>query len=170
MAKDTMRTYPQSDHALPHWKYVLRCCEKCPCIYLIYQETYNQYSETTPSIRFYIYHIIGRCTTHGIILLKDNNICYMCKQESSSYNSTKNFTRKEIVMMETTISHFNTSFYIIAIQKLAIHLPHMCILGTNHFGAMLCTAFKRRELFQDVLCCCDYAERVVASFVHQIKS
>ena len=32
------------------------------------------------------------------------------------------------------------------------------------------TAFKRRELFQDVLCCCDYAERVVASFTNQIQS
>ena len=35
---------------------------------------------------------------------------------------------------------------------------------------MLCTAFKRRELFQDVLCSCDYAERVVASFTNKIKS
>ena len=32
------------------------------------------------------------------------------------------------------------------------------------------TAFKRRELFQDVLCCRDYAERVVASFSNQIQS
>ena len=32
------------------------------------------------------------------------------------------------------------------------------------------TAFKRRELFQDVLCCRDYAERVVASFANQIQS
>ena len=31
-------------------------------------------------------------------------------------------------------------------------------------------AFKRRELFQDVLCRRDYAERVVASFANQIKS
>ena len=31
------------------------------------------------------------------------------------------------------------------------------------------TAFKRRELFQDVLCRRDYAERLVASFANQIK-
>ena len=36
--------------------------------------------ETKPSIRFHIYHIIGRCTTHGRIKLKYNKICYMCKQ------------------------------------------------------------------------------------------
>ena len=32
------------------------------------------------------------------------------------------------------------------------------------------TAFKRRELFQDVLCCRDYFERVVAIFSNQIQS
>ena len=32
------------------------------------------------------------------------------------------------------------------------------------------TAFKRRELFQDVLCRRDYAEREVASFDNQIQS
>ena len=71
MAKATMCTYPQSDHALPHWKCVLRCCSKCPCVNLHDQETYNQYSKRTPSIQFHIYHIIGRCTAHGIIPLKD---------------------------------------------------------------------------------------------------
>ena len=32
------------------------------------------------------------------------------------------------------------------------------------------TAFKRRELFQDVLCRRDHAERVVASCANQIQS
>ena len=72
-------------------------------------------------------------------------------------------------MMETTISEFNTSFYIPAIQKLAFHLPHVRILGTNHCVEMRHTALKRRELFQDVLCCRDYAERVVASFANKIQ-
>ena len=34
---------------------------------------------------------------------------------------------------------------------------------------LLRTAFKRHVLFQDVFCCRDYAETVVASFAHQIK-
>ena len=72
--------------------------------------------------------------------------------------------------METTISGFRTSFYIPAIQKLAFHLPHVRILGTNHCGAMQRTAFKHCELLQVVLCRCDYAERVVASFAYQIQS
>ena len=64
--------------------------------------------------------------------------------------------------METTISDFHTSFYIPAINKLAFHLPIVRILGTNHCGESRRTAFKRRELFQDVLCSRDYAEKVVS--------
>ena len=93
----------------------------------------------------------------------------MCKQEFSPNKPTKIYTRKELVMMETSISDFHTSFYIPSIHKLAFHLPHVRILGKNHCGELLRTAFKRRELFQDVLCCRDYAERVVASFANQIQ-
>ena len=127
-------------------------------------------SETTPSIRFHIYYIIGHCTARGRIPLKDKKICYMCKQEYSPYESTKIYTIKDPVIMETNISDSYTSFYIPAIQKLAFCLPNVHILGTNNCGAIRCTAFKRRELFQDVLCCRGYDERVVASFAHQIQS
>ena len=73
-------------------------------------------------------------------------------------------------MMETNISSFHTSFYIPSIQKLAFHLPHVRILGTNNCGEMQRTAFKQRELFQDVICRRDYAKRVVAIFDNQIQS
>ena len=46
----------------------------------------------------------------------------------------------------------------------------MRILRTNHCGELRQTAFKQRALFQDVLCCRDYAERVLASFANQIQS
>ena len=72
-------------------------------------------------------------------------------------------------MMEIKISDFHTSFYIPSIQNLAYHQPHVRILGTNHCGEIRRTAFKRRELFQDVLCCRDYYERVFASFGNQIQ-
>ena len=72
--------------------------------------------------------------------------------------------------MKTTISDFHTSFFIPAIKKLAFHLPHVRILGTNHCGEMQRTAFKRRELFQYVLCRRDYSERVVSIFANQIQS
>ena len=44
MTKAKMCTYPQSDHALPHWKYVLRCCAECLCINI--PEKYPQYGFT----------------------------------------------------------------------------------------------------------------------------
>ena len=72
-------------------------------------------------------------------------------------------------MIETKISYFHTSFYIPAIQKLAFHLPHVRILGTNHCGEMRRTAFKRRELFQYFICRRDYAERLVARFSNKIQ-
>ena len=80
MANVTMCEYPQYDHTLPHWKYVLRCCANCPCNNIPDQETDNQYSDTTHLIRFHIYHIIARCTAHGRIPLKDKNICRKCKK------------------------------------------------------------------------------------------
>ena len=55
-------------------------------------------------------------------------------------------------MMETNISGFHIIFYIPAIQKIDFHLPHVRILGTNCCVEIRRTAFKQRELFQDVLC------------------
>ena len=106
-----MCIYPQSDHALPHCKFVYWCCSDCPCINIPDQETTKKHEETTPSIRFHIYHIIGCCTTHGRISLKDKNICYMCKQESLPDKSTNVYTRKELVMMDITISDFHQEKY-----------------------------------------------------------
>ena len=94
----------------------------------------------------------------------------MCKQDSVSEQSTKIYTRKELMMIETTISNFHTSFLISAIQKLAFYIPRVKLLGTNHCGDSRRNAFKLCESFQDVLCYCDYSESVVASFAHEIKS
>ena len=71
--------------------------------------------------------------------------------------------------METFISNFRTSFYKPEIQKLVLHLPQVRILGTNNCVSTHQEPFKRRTENQYVLCCCDYDERVVGSFVHQIK-
>ena len=73
-------------------------------------------------------------------------------------------------MTETKISNFYKSFYISEIQKLVFHLPHVKIIGKNHCGDSRWTAFKRRKQFQDVICCRDYADRIVASFPHKLQS
>ena len=73
-------------------------------------------------------------------------------------------------MMVTTISRFHTSFYIPEIQKLVFHISQVQILGINHCGDSLQNAFKRCKYFQDVPCCRDYDDGVVASLPHKIKS
>ena len=72
--------------------------------------------------------------------------------------------------METTISNFHTSFYTQEIQKFAFQIPHVQILGTNHCGDSRRIVFKCRKYFEDVLCRCDYSQKVVASFSHKIQS
>ena len=73
-------------------------------------------------------------------------------------------------MMETYIDYFHTSLYILEIQKIVFHLPHVRILGTNHSGNTRHEAFKRRRENQYMLCFRGYSERLVASFAHQIQS
>ena len=89
ISKATMYAYPQSYHVLSHWKCFLQCCAKFPSINIPDQETYDKYSDTIPSIRFHIYHIIVRCTTHRRLKLNDNKIFCKCKQDSVSEKSTK---------------------------------------------------------------------------------
>ena len=73
-------------------------------------------------------------------------------------------------MMETTISNFCTSFYITTIQKLVFHIPRVQIMGTSCYGDSRQNEFKCSKSFQDVLCCRDYSEKLVASFSNQIQS
>ena len=71
MAQAKMCAYPQSDHALPHYKCALKCCAKFPCVNIPDQETDDQYSDTRPSIILHIYHLIAHCTPHGRLMLND---------------------------------------------------------------------------------------------------
>ena len=118
-----MCTYSKPDHALPHLKCALRWCTKCPCVNLPDQETYDQYSNTTPSIWFNIYCLIENCTTHGRFLLNERKF-FACVNRILIQNNPQNiYTRKDLVEIETTIYNFYSSFYILAIHKLVFHIP-----------------------------------------------
>ena len=52
MAKATMCTYPLSDHALPHWKFVLQCCSECPYINLPDKETNKNMKRQQPQFGY----------------------------------------------------------------------------------------------------------------------
>ena len=43
MAKATVCANSQSYHALPHWKFVVRCFAQCPSINIPNQETYDNH-------------------------------------------------------------------------------------------------------------------------------
>ena len=46
----TLCAYPNYDHALPHQKFVLRCCADCPCINLPDQETDKNKKKQHPQL------------------------------------------------------------------------------------------------------------------------
>ena len=71
MAKSTMCVYSQSYHELPHFKCFIQCCAKCTSVDPPDQETDYQYSDTSTSIRFHIYHLIAHCSTHGRLPLNE---------------------------------------------------------------------------------------------------
>ena len=52
MEKSIMCTYPQSDHALPRWKCVLRCCADCPRNNIPDQETTKNTKKQHPQLGF----------------------------------------------------------------------------------------------------------------------
>ena len=52
MENATMCAYIQSDHALTHWKCVLRCCSDCTCINLPDQETDKNRKKQHPQLGF----------------------------------------------------------------------------------------------------------------------
>ena len=165
-----MCEYLQSDHALIHWNFVFQFCYRFSFVDLPDQEIDDQYSDTITSILSHIYHLIASCTSRRRIPLNDKKVVACVNSIMFQNNLQKIYTRKELVMMNTTISYFCTSFYIPANHKLVFALPHVQILGTNHCGDSRQTTFKHRESFQDVLCCHDFSYRVVAIFAHQIHS
>ena len=62
----------------------------------------------------YISHLSSNCTLYNTWKSYINwpKICQKCKQDCASEQTTKIYTRKYLVMMETTISNFHTSLYI----------------------------------------------------------
>ena len=48
MTKATMCANSQSDHALPHWKCILRCCAQCPRIIIPDQLTDDNRPNPSP--------------------------------------------------------------------------------------------------------------------------
>ena len=61
-------------------------------------------------------------------------------------------TRKDLVLLETSITEFREKFCIPAIPKLAFNLTRVSILGTHHCGKEQHEAFKCRGELHGVFC------------------
>ena len=107
---------PPYQHSFTHWKCLFCCCYNLPRIDIPYQESDRHHSNASPSIHFYIYHLIARCNVHGRRPLDEKKICRLCFQDPANVTLAKLYIRKERVMMETSISDFHTSFYIRSIK------------------------------------------------------
>ena len=114
-----MCAYPLPRWSLSQWKYVLCFCADWPRIDLTIQEDNINHSNTCSTVRFYDYHIIALCSAHVICPLNENKVCHLCLNHNYFVPPTKIYTRKYIVMMETSIAYFHTSFYFPEIR------PHM---------------------------------------------
>ena len=116
MAMDKIYAYPPPQHSLPHRKCTLHCCFNFPCIDLLGQESYRHHSNKSPSISFPIYQLIAHFTVHEIQPLDEKEICRLCLHFLDTVSPAKQYTRKQLVMMETSIAVFHTILYILQIK------------------------------------------------------
>ena len=106
---------------------------------------------------------------HERLPFNENKYRQLCETSSDSIVTAILYTKKELVMTETSIFDSHKVLYIPEIQKLGLHLPHVQMIGKNHCVNLLQESFNNCAYFHDVLCCRYYSERVVASFSHQIQ-
>ena len=92
MAISKMCPGPSQYHGLPHWKYVLRCCEKCPGISIPCLESNKYESKMCSKIRFSVNRNVSRCTVHGIHPYEERTIYSLCYTDLSYVTPVKVYT------------------------------------------------------------------------------
>ena len=78
MGIDTICDFPSNKHAFTHWKFVLRCCSRCPSIFNINQELHNTNKSMCLSTYFYVYKVVSRSKGHGKITFEEKSACGLC--------------------------------------------------------------------------------------------
>ena len=113
---------------------------------------------------------MSRFNIHGNIPFIDRETCKSCKLFSNEFQKGKVYTKKELILCGDIIDVFHEKYYCPSITKLAYHLAHVSILGTNHVGATRRDALKCHMTCKDIKCRRGYAERLSAIFGTQIQS
>ena len=94
-AMDTICSHPLSHHALSHWKYMLGCCSKVPCIAIPSHESDKYHSKTCPTNTF-------SCIKNGILMwiswpnyTRQKHLCCVIQchklQQPQNYTQEKRF-------------------------------------------------------------------------------
>ena len=107
MAIITMCDFSPYHHALPHWKYMLRCCSRYPIIVTPCQEFYSNTQNMLPTTCFNVYKIIYHFTVHVRRTFEEKITCSLysiVKPENSNENF---YSQKEIALMETSTYDFH---------------------------------------------------------------
>ena len=115
MATAKISPFPYLYHTIPHCKYLLRCCDKCPSMFIPSQEENIDTTNTCPTIHFMsteMHHVVYfmadfhtknakhfQCVPQGLVLI----------------TSEKLYTQKEPVLLEIPIAEFHEKFYTPAI-------------------------------------------------------
>ena len=138
MDRSKMCDFSSNHNTLPHWKCVLWCCLSCSIIVTTTQELHNTNKTTYPTILFHMHNVISRCKVHDRRPIEERKSWESCSAVQPENSNEKVYSRKELVLMEKYIFEFHENNYIPSIENLYFHLPHICILGTQHFGKEFC--------------------------------
>ena len=126
-------------------------------------------SNGIPKIRFRVYTLTARYTVHGRNPFNEKKQCKLWGSSTDSIGTEKTYTRKELVMMETSIVDFHQQFHIPAIQTFVLHLLDVHTIGTHHCGNLLLNSLNRRSVYHNVLCHRYCAELLLASFCTKLN-
>ena len=113
---------------------------------------------------FDIYKMVSHCKVTR--WLPPDGKCMLCSATPQTEPKAKIYTRKELVMMETSIYDFHTILYIPSIKNISFNVPHVCTIATHQYENTAPKKLNFCGYFHDVLCCSNYVELVVASFAH----
>ena len=107
-----------------------RCFAKWLNINIPDQETYYEYSNTSPSISFHIYYLNEHCTTHGRLLLTDKKIFHKCKHDTVSEQSTKIYTKKK--GRDDRDNHFKFSYKFLYSRNSDVGVSYSTCINTGY--------------------------------------
>ena len=167
-AFSTMCPFPVENIDIPKWHCVLKCCRNCPSL-LVPDEEKTENAQST-KIKFHVYRDVSRCSICGVLPFDGRKLCMTCNNQADPSLKGRLHTKKEIVLLEETITSFHQNYYMPSIEKLAYHLAHVRILGSNHVGLTRKQALMRRGQKKDIKLVRDFAERLGSCFGKEFQS